>query len=237
MHIHYFQHDHFEDLGYIGDWAKKQNFATSVTRFDINPQLPKMEDFDWLVVLGGKMGVNDSQEYPWITEEIAFIRRAIEKGKTVIGICLGSQLVASALGAKVYKNTEPEMGFWPVKFLPAASIDPVFRHFPSEISAVHMHFDTFTIPGGAINMANSQITQCQAFRKGENVFCFQFHFEITPQNAALFIRETEPELVAGRYTQSPDQMLSSVSCLAENNMIFEKVLDQIMAINNDIEEG
>jgi GMP synthase-like glutamine amidotransferase len=235
MHIHYFQHDHFEDLGYIGNWAIKHNSTTSFTRFDVSPHLPQMEGFDWLVVLGGKMGVNDSSEYPWITEEIAFIRQAIEKGKTVIGICLGSQLVASALGAKVYKNKEPEMGFWPVTFLPTASIDPVFRNFPKEISAMHMHFDTFTLPEGAINMANSPVTQCQAFRKGNTVFCFQFHFEITPQNAAIFIKETEPELVPGRYTQTPDQMNALATCLAANNAIFEKVLDEILVLNNPIQ--
>jgi GMP synthase-like glutamine amidotransferase len=111
MHIHYFQHDHFEDLGFIGEWAANHNFTTSVTRFDQKPEFPSHDDYDWLVILGGKMGVNDSAEFPWLTEEIAFIKQAIRKGKTVIGICLGSQLIATALGARVYRNTEPEIGF------------------------------------------------------------------------------------------------------------------------------
>jgi GMP synthase-like glutamine amidotransferase len=227
MHIHYFQHDHFEDLGFIGDWAKSNNFSTSATRFDLKPDLPKHEDYDWLVVLGGKMGVNDSIEFPWIKDEIEFIKQSIVKGKIVLGICLGSQLVASALGAKVYKNSEPEMGFWPVKFLPDSREDSVFKFFPPEIIALHMHFDTFSLPEGAINMANSNITDCQAFRKDDNVFGFQFHFEITPKNSLKFFKETEPELVAGRYSQNSDQMISLAGCLMENNKIFEKVLDEI----------
>ena len=130
MHIHYFQHNHFEDLGYIGDWAESNNFTTSVTRFDLKPELPSLEDFDWLVVMGGAMGVNDSDQYPWIPDEIEFIKKAIHSGKIVIGVCLGSQMIASALGARVYKNSEPEMGFWPINFSQEAQQDNVFRHFP-----------------------------------------------------------------------------------------------------------
>ncbi len=130
MHIHYFQHDHFEDLGFIGDWAASRGFTTSVTRFDLKPEFPLHEDFDWLVVMGGKMSVNDTDEFPWLSEEINFIEKAIQAGKIVIGICLGSQLVAKACGANVVRNEVPEMGFWPVKFLPKASGGCCFQAFP-----------------------------------------------------------------------------------------------------------
>ncbi len=230
MHIHYFQHDHFEDLGYIADWASSNNITTSVTRFDLNPELPSHDTYNWLLIMGGKMSVNDTDEFPWLLAEIEFIKEAIREGKIVIGICLGSQLVAKAAGAEVFRNKEPEMGFWPVNFSEAAGTDNVFRHFTDGLNVLHVHFDTFSLPEGAINMANSAVTQCQAFRAGKNVFAFQFHFEVTPQNVAGFIKEVEPELVEGTYTQSSEQMLKLSGSCYENNIIFGKVLDEIFSI-------
>jgi GMP synthase-like glutamine amidotransferase len=230
MHIHYLQHDHFEDLGFIGDWAISHNFATSFTRFDIKPELPLHTDYDWLVILGGKMGVNDSDQYPWIIEEIQFIREAIQKGKIVLGICLGSQLVANALGARVYKNLEPEMGFFPVTFNQDAHNDRIFRHFPAELNVMHMHFDIFDLPKGAIAMAESKVTPCQAFRYGKNVFTLQFHFELSESNAPIFIREVTPEIVPGIYVQYPHEMLQGISYCRLNNQIFTKVLEEILQI-------
>ncbi len=233
MHIHYFQHDHFEDLGYIGDWATAHNFTTSVTRFDLKPEFPSMKDFDWLVVLGGKMGVNDSAQYPWIVAEIEFIKKAIHTGKNVIGICLGSQLVANALGAQVYKNTEPEMGFFPVIFNRNANDDNVFKHFPEELNVMHMHFDIFELPEGAVSMGASEVTPCQAFRFGNNVFALQFHFEITESNAPVFIREVTPEIVPGRLVQQPSEMLQNISNCRLNNQIFARILDGILQQRRD----
>ena len=232
MHIHYFQHDHFEDLGYIGDWAAVHNYTTSVTRFDLKPEIPAHENYDWLVVLGGKMSVNDSEKFPWLKAEIEFIKDAIDKGKIVIGICLGSQLVAKACGADVFKNTEPEMGFWPVTFNETAKNDPVFRYFRNDMTVLHVHFDTFSLPEGVVSMANSAATACQAFRLGKNVFAFQFHFEVTPQNVAGFITEIEPELVAGKYSQTAEQMLKLADCGNQNNLVFDKVLDEIRALTD-----
>ena len=230
MHVHYFQHDHFEDLGFIGDWALKHNFTTSVTRFDLKPELPSHDDYDWLVVLGGKMGVNESDQYKWITPEIEFIKAAIQKGKVVFGICLGSQMVSSALGAKVYKNTQPEMGFYPVSFNKDAKNDSIFKHFPAELEVMNMHFDIFDLPTGAINMAASEATPCQAFRFGKNVFALQFHFEVTEANAATFITEVTPEIVPGRLVQQPGEMLKKVRCCNLNNHVFEKMLDEILLL-------
>jgi GMP synthase-like glutamine amidotransferase len=228
MHLHYFQHDNFEDLGYIGEWANSHGISTSVTRFDLNPELPTHESYDWLVVMGGKMSVNDQVEFTWLEAEIAFIKEAIRLGKTVIGICLGAQLIAKASGSTVYKNIGPEMGFWPVRFSQNASKDKVFRHFPNELLVLHVHFDTYKLPEGAVNMAESAITNSQAYRNGENVFGFQFHFEVTPQNISGFLNGVEPELVEGEFSQSKAQMLELSNCCSFNNSIFGKVLDEIL---------
>lgn len=230
MHLHYFQHNHFEDLGFIGDWAKSNNFTTSVTRFDLKPELPSIEDFDWLVIMGGAMGVHDSDQYPWITDEIEFIKNAIHSGKIVIGVCLGSQMIASALGARVYKNSEPEMGFWPINFSQEAQQDNVFRHFPANLEVMHFHFDTFTLPEGAILMAKSTVTPVQAFRYGKNVFAFQFHSELTESNLPVFIRELDTEIIPGPLVQNPQEMLQKINSCSINNEIFSKVLDEILQL-------
>lgn len=228
MHLHYFQHNHFEDLGFIGDWAKSNNFTTSVTRFDLKPELLTIEDFDWLVIMGGAMGVQDSDQYPWITDEIEFIKNAIHSGKIVIGVCLGSQMIASALGARVYKNTEPEMGFWPITLTPEAKQDKVFRHFPANPDVMHFHFDTFTLPEDAILMAGSTVTPVQAFIYGKNVFALQFHAELTESNLPVFIKELETEIIPGMFVQNPQEMLQKINYCSINNEIFSKVLDEIL---------
>jgi GMP synthase-like glutamine amidotransferase len=176
------------------------------------------------------MGVNDSAEFPWIEPEIEFIKKAIQTGKIVIGICLGSQLVAKALGARVYKNIEQEIGFMPVYFNKSALNDAVFRHFPSELTVLHMHFDVFDLPSGATAMANNAVTPCQAFRYMKNVFAFQFHFEISESNAPVFIREITPEIIPGKHVQTPDEMLSKIICCRYNNQIFNNILDSILTI-------
>ena len=232
MHLHYFQHNHFEDLGLIGDWAKSNNFTVSVTRFDLKPELPLLTDFDWLVIMGGAMGVNDSDQYPWITEEIEFIKYAIHSGKIVIGICLGSQMIATALGAQVYRNTEPEIGFWPISFSKVAQEDIVFRHYSAQLDVMHFHFDTFTLPEGAILIAKSKATPVQAFNYGKNVFAFQFHSELTESNLPVFIKELETEIIPSPLVQNPHEMLQKLSYCSLNNQIFSKVLDEIMQLSS-----
>lgn len=231
MHLHCFQHNHFEDLGYIGDWAKSNKITTSVTRFDLKPELPSLKNIDWLVIMGGAMGVNDSDQYPWIPKEIEFIRDAIHSGKIVIGICLGSQMIANALGARVYKNSEPEIGFWPITFSQEAQQDNVFRHFPARLDVMHFHFDTFTLPEGAVIMAKSSVTPVQAFRYGMNVFALQFHSELTESNLPDFISELKPEIIAGSQVQNPDEMLKKINYCSFNNEIFSKVLDEILQLS------
>jgi GMP synthase-like glutamine amidotransferase len=232
MHIHYFQHDHFEDLGFIGEWAAARSFTTSVTRFDLGGKLPAHDSYDWLVVLGGKMGVYESDKYPWIAGELKFIKQAIKHGKIVLGICLGSQMLAAALGARVYKNDEPEMGFFPVVFNENAHNDNVFGHFPKSLKVMHMHSDTFDLPKGAVNMATSEVTRCQAFRYGVNVFALQFHFEVTETNAPDFIREVTPELVPGRMVLEPDDMLEYLPECMYNNLVFSVMLDLIANLHH-----
>jgi GMP synthase-like glutamine amidotransferase len=229
MHIHYFQHDDFEDLAYIGNWAAERGFSTSLTRFDLGHDLPLLDSLDWLVVLGGKMGAYDESKYPWLCKEKEFIRDAIAAGKIVIGICLGSQLIASSLGSEVYRNTQAEVGFFPVFFNENAKADPVFMLFGNELPVLHVHDDTFDLPEGAVLMASSVLTRNQAFRYNKNVFAFQFHFEVSQDRVPLFLRAAGGE--PGEWKQSPDKIMELSANCPFNNEIFNTVLTAILTTN------
>lgn len=176
------------------------------------------------------MGAYEDDLVPFLRKEKEFIKNAIEAGKIVIGICLGSQLIAAALGAEVFVNKDPEIGFFPVTFTDSAQTDPVFRHFPGELNVLHIHNDTFILPEGAIRMASSAATLCQAFRLGRNVFAFQFHFEVTTDNISCFFNSKEQRPTQGTWIQDPATILNQASSCLSNNQIFDKVLDEIAMV-------
>jgi GMP synthase-like glutamine amidotransferase len=117
MRIHYIQNDPLANLGYIEEWAVKGNYYLSCTRMFEDSTLPSIEEFDVLVILGGRMGAYEEETFPWLLIEKAFIREVIDQGKWVMGICLGVQLLANVLGSKVYPYTHQEIGWCPIKVL------------------------------------------------------------------------------------------------------------------------
>ena len=112
MNIHCIQHVPFENPGSIGDWIKHKGYRLSTTRLYGGESLPDIDPIDWVIIMGGPMGIYDEDKYPWLKEEKVFIKNALDKGKVVIGICLGAQLIAGVLGAKIYKNRYREIGYF-----------------------------------------------------------------------------------------------------------------------------
>ena len=117
MKVHYFQHVPFEGLGSIEQWLISKAAQISVTKFYENTNLPEIHEIDWLIIMGGPMSVNNEHTYPWLQAEKKFIAESIANGKIVLGVCLGAQLIASALGAKVYQNQNRDIGWFPVEQL------------------------------------------------------------------------------------------------------------------------
>ncbi|MBU0964972.1 MAG: gamma-glutamyl-gamma-aminobutyrate hydrolase family protein, partial [Proteobacteria bacterium] len=154
MRAHYFQHVPFEGLGSIALWLAAAGFEITSTRFFASAELPDLNMIDLLVVMGGPMSVNDEAELPWLVLEKRFIREAIEAGKPVLGICLGAQLIASALGARIYPNPVKEIGWLPIQGI-SANDSAVFR-FPETEKVFHWHGETFDLPAGAIRLAKSE---------------------------------------------------------------------------------
>ncbi|MCU0369978.1 MAG: type 1 glutamine amidotransferase [Bacteroidales bacterium] len=205
MHAHIFQHLPFEGPGNIRPWLVKAGFRISFTLFSQSPGIPETGDIDFLVVMGGSMSVNDEDKHPWLVREKQFIREFIATGKPVLGICLGAQMIASALGAKVYPNNTKEIGWFPVtgdKATPNAG----FR-FPDTFTTFHWHGETFDLPGGAVLLASSEATKNQAFQFGKNVLAIQFHPEANQQTLEDFCFHFKKELVPSRFVQSEDEIL------------------------------
>lgn len=226
MRTHVLQHVPFEGLGSIEPWLTARHARVTWTRFFEDPSLPEAADIDLLIALGGPMSVNDEDLLPWLRAEKRFIARAIALGRPVLGICLGAQLIASALGARVYPGPHKEIGWHPVR---GTSAEPGSFAFPAEFLAFHWHGETFDLPPGAVCLARSRACRHQAFRFGRNVLGLQFHLETTPASADAIITRCRDELIAGgAYVQAEDTLRDAKSqTYATINALMATVLDYL----------
>ena len=221
---HYLQHVPFEGLGSIETWLQSMRADVSVTRLFEEPALPDPADVDLLVIMGGPMSINDEAGYPWLAAEKEFIRSAIEKDKAVIGICLGAQLIAGAMGAAVYPNKEKEIGWFPIASTQPDNAEELFT-FPQELLVFHWHGETFDLPDGAMRLARSDACHNQAFQLGRRVIGLQFHLETTPDAARDIVHHCRDELQPSRYVQDAAEILGvEESNYTEINAWMDKVL-------------
>ena len=208
MRIHYIQHVPFEGLGSMEPWFT--NNGHTITRIALwnGDAFPSTDDLDVLVIMGGPMNVYDEPLYPWLAPEKAFIQQAIHNQKIVIGICLGAQLIAAALGAKVYRNPLEEIGWFPVQIAPSLS-QWLKKTLPAEMTVFHWHGDTFDLPGTAINHISSTPCAHQLYTCGDRILGIQFHPEATPAAVLAMVDHEGEELSAAPYVQDRETILSS----------------------------
>jgi GMP synthase (glutamine-hydrolysing) len=174
-----FQHVPYEPLGTLDEQFRDAGFRIRYVNFARGSGgAIDVQRYHGLVVLGGPMGVNDADRYPHLRDEMAAIRLAIEAGLPVLGICLGAQLIAGALGAAIRKNDVREIGWTPIRPTEAGRHDPLFRHFRREEQIFQWHGDTFALPDGAELLAENDACAHQAFRYGAGVYGLQFHLEV-----------------------------------------------------------
>jgi GMP synthase-like glutamine amidotransferase len=207
--IRVLQHVDFEDAGTVRDWARETRRPILVTRLCDGETLPDLDDFEWLVVMGGPMSVHDEDSHEWLSPEKRLIRRAVESGKTVVGICLGAQLIADALGARVYPGREKEIGWFPVDLAPGACRRTAFAGLPSRFTAFHWHGETFDLPRGAARLAGSTAYENQAFAIGSRVLGIQFHLESAERNVRLMVDRCAHEIGEGSFVQTASENLAA----------------------------
>jgi len=209
MRIHYLQHVPFEGPAAVERWAGLRGHELAATTLYGNPGFPDLRDFGMLVVLGGPMNVYEEETYPWLRDEKAFIRDAIEAGKTVVGVCLGAQLIADVLGAKVFHGPHREIGWFPVELTPAARRSEIFGFLPARFTAFHWHGDTFDIPEHALHLAYSEGCRNQAFILDGRVLGLQFHLESTPESVRDIVENSGREMKPAPFVQNGAAMLSA----------------------------
>lgn len=228
MHIHFIQHVAFEYPGSMVDWAADNNFSTSYTKVFEAVEFPALQSFDMLVILGGPMGVYEEETLPWITAEKTFIQQAMGAGKKVFGICLGAQLIASVLGAKVYPHTAKEIGWWPVHKVTG---QPLTSMLPEEFTTFHWHGDTYDLPTGAECLFSSAVCNQQGFVYGRNVAGLQFHMEVKEDLLNGMTEHERSELTGQGYVQSEATINNYIPTEVPKQTTYQKaVLDAFLLL-------
>jgi len=224
MRAHYLQHVPFEGLGSIAPWLEAAEAEVTRTRLFTGEPLPDLAALDLLVVMGGPMSVNDEATLPWLVAEKRFIRTALEGGIPVLGVCLGAQLIAAAVGARVYTNREKEIGWFPVTAVP--STDPSVFRFPPSLEVFHWHGETFDLPGGAVHLARSRACEHQAFQLGPSAIGLQCHLETTSASVRELASHCRAELVPSPFVQGEAEILAAP---AERYAAMNAVMGEILA--------
>lgn len=216
MRVHFIQHVNFEHPGHLLEWSKDKHCNVSFTKTFERISFPKLNDFDLLVIMGGPMGVDEENKFPWLKQEKQFIKDAITENKKILGICLGSQLIAEALGAKVYPNKEKEIGWWPIK-----KTNSIFnKDVPNEFITFHWHGDTFDLPKHSIHLFSTDVCSNQGFLYKSHVAALQFHPEVTEELVAAMVKHEGEELVPAPFIQTEETIKKETGKWVDLNKKF-----------------
>ena len=229
-----FQHVPYEPLGTLNPQLKSAGFRIRYVNFSREPEArPSLDGYSGLVVLGGPMGACQTDRHPHLTREIELIRQAVHQRLPVLGICLGAQLLARALGAKVRASSRPEIGWYNISVPEQARDDPLFRHFKPSQKIFQWHSDTFSLPRGAAHLASSEACPNQAFKYGDNAYGLQFHLEVDHQLIERWLKvpahQREIEAMGGKV--DPMQVLRETHAqIAETKQLAESVFDEFIKL-------
>jgi GMP synthase (glutamine-hydrolysing) len=231
--VRVFQHVPFEGIGSLETFFAEAGATVEFTHWYRGDSAPDPDGFDLLVIMGGPMGVCDEAKFPWLKEEKMALKTALDAGKSALGICLGAQLMAEALGASVTKNLVPEIGWLPVERLPEAESSWAAHCFPERFTPFHWHGDTFAIPRGATPLFRSEGCAAQGFAWGEKAVALQFHPEVTPVIIRDWIGKGISELSPGPYVQTPERIEAELALCVENNVWIGEICSRLLDLRPD----
>lgn len=210
MRVHVIRHASFEGPEEIADWARLRGHEITES-FAVTEEFPSPDVVDFLVVLGGPMDADDAEASPWLVAEKRYIADVIQAARPVLGVCLGSQILAEIVGGTIRRAAQREIGFFPLRRNAAAEGLPVFAAIPDGLVVGHWHGDTFDLPNGVSPAFSSEATPNQAFALyGGRVVGLQCHLEWTAYSVEVMIAECGVELSdSGRYVMSAGQFLAA----------------------------
>jgi GMP synthase (glutamine-hydrolysing) len=205
------QHHPVENLCNIADALEGAALAWQYVRVDHGQPVPaSMKGAGGLLVMGGPASVYQTDRYPWLRDEMRLIEDAMKMNLPVLGVCLGAQILAAALGAKVERNPNgKEIGWHQIRLSDSAKEDRLMRGLPATMTPFHWHGDIFELPPGAVSLASSDKTPCQAFRHGDKVYGLQFHIEVTREGVAAMADAFAKDLV--RENIPADRMMAQAA--------------------------
>mgnify|MGYP005841837899 CR=1 FL=1 len=212
MSVLIIKHIDIEGPGLVEYYLKQGKIPYQILNLSPGVHLPKLEEITHIVLLGGPMNVYEEDRFPFLRDEDLFIKEAIQRGKAMLGICLGAQLIAKALGARVSKAPVKEIGWYDVSLTEIGSQDPLFSNFPKTFSVFQWHEDTFEIPKGGKLIATSSPVSHQAFRYG-----LQFHLEVTDEMIGEWVETYEEEFKG----LQPSQPFSKTEIVTETEIKIE----------------
>lgn len=230
MNIVCLTHVPFENAANIQIWADGRGHTLRYTHLYKNDPYPAMKDFDMLAIMGGPMNVYEYQAYPWLKTEKYYIRRAIDAGKKVLGVCLGAQLVADVLGGKVIKNNVPEIGWHPITLTLDGRKSSLFDGFDDEFMAFHWHGDTFAIPPKAVCLASSKACDNQIILYQHNVLGLQCHLEYSEHSIRAMLKHCGHELVPSHFVQTAEQIEQGLKWVSTVQGYLYTILDRFVAL-------
>ncbi len=228
MRVHIIQHVPFEGPGAIGGWARERGHATTLTEQWTGAGLPGPDDFNFLVIMGGPMSANDEAEFGWLGPEKKLIARTLRAQKPILGVCLGAQLLAAVLGARIFRNREKEIGWFPVTLTPEACTSAL-RGLPATLTVLHWHGETFDLPAGAAHLAQSEACRNQAFELDGRALGLQFHLEVEPAGLARLIENSAGDIDSGAFVQSASRMQALAGASQALRPLVYGILDRLAA--------
>jgi GMP synthase-like glutamine amidotransferase len=229
--IHIFQHDPAVGAGYVSQWIEYKGHLATITRFFNDDPLPDIAEIDWLIICGGSMGVYDYDQYPWLYEEKRCIEAAIQSHKVVVGLCLGAQLIAEVMGARIYKSKYPEIGWFPVELSTEMIKSPWGKGMVKKVDAFHWHEDNFDLPESAIRLGSSEGCLNQGFVFSDHVLGIQFHPESTPEGVRLLVEQAGHDYLTSRYTQPPETLVNDAHGFESMHKFLGDMLDRAAEIH------
>ena len=225
MRFHCLQQVSFEDAANVGVWAAERGYDVTGTQLYAGAPVPEVGAIDALAIMGGPMNIYQHRDYPWLIEERRFIERVVAAGVPTLGICLGAQLLADVLGAKVTQSAQVEIGWFDVELTPEAADSPIAGALPERFTAFHWHGDTFEIPAGATRLAGSQACDNQAFAYARHVLGLQFHLDYSADSIEKMLRHCANELIEAPFVQNRTQIVAGLVKTDSTRQLLWSLLD------------